>query len=50
MVLLADCITGSQPQRAHELLQRALTLAPPSSQEAAIRQRLESLDAGGAHE
>jgi hypothetical protein len=50
MVHLADCVTPDQPERARALLERALTLAPPAGQAAAIEQRLAALDDGGAIE
>lgn len=50
LVLLADCVGSSDLARARELLERALTLSPPTGQAAGIQQRLEALEAGGVVE
>jgi len=50
MVLLADCLTEAEADRARALLERALTLAPPPGQAAAIQQRLDARSVGGAIE
>ncbi len=50
LVLLADCEAPSDPTRARDLLERALTLEPPQPQVLAIQARLEHLDPGGAAE